>query len=195
MVRRHPLRAGDSLVLFPAATDVLYALGDRKVELRGGNHYIAPSAAVIGHVILDDEASVWFNASVRGDNDPIIIGARTNIQDGSVLHTDEGVRLTLGSEVTVGHQVMLHGCSVGDGSLIGIKSVVLNGAIIGRECLVGACTLIPEGKVIPDRSLVLGTPGKVVRTLNDDDAAKLRLIAAGYVSNARRYIAQLVESG
>ena len=195
MVRRHPFRDGDALVFITGSCDVLYALGDRRVELRGGNHYIAPSAAVIGNVILEDEASIWFNATVRGDNDPIIIGARSNIQDGSVLHTDEGVRLTLGSEVTVGHQVMLHGCTIGEGSLIGIKSVVLNGAIIGRECLVGACTLIPEGKVIPDRSLVLGIPGKVMRTLNDDDVAQLRLIAAGYVSNARRYIAQLVESG
>jgi carbonic anhydrase/acetyltransferase-like protein (isoleucine patch superfamily) len=174
---------------------VLYTLGDQRVELRGKNHYVAPNATVIGRVVLEDEASVWFNTTIRGDNDPIVIGARSNIQDGSVLHTDQGVLLTLGTEVSVGHQVMLHGCTVGDGSLIGIKAVVLNHAVIGRECLIGACSLIPEGKVIPDRSLVMGIPGKVVRTLTDEEAANLRLIAAGYVRNARRYLTQLTESG
>jgi len=131
---------------------MLYALGDRRVELRGRHHYIAPNASVIGTVVLEDEASVWFNTVVRGDNETIVIGPRTNIQDGSILHADEGVPLTVGPEVSVGHLVMLHGCTIGEGSLIGIQSVILNHAVIGRECLIGACTLIPEGKTIPDRS-------------------------------------------
>jgi carbonic anhydrase/acetyltransferase-like protein (isoleucine patch superfamily) len=174
---------------------MLYALGDRRVSLRGRNHYIAPNATVIGTVVLEDEASLWFNTVVRGDNETIVIGPRTNIQDGSILHTDEGVPLNIGPEVSVGHLVMLHGCTIGEGSLIGIQSVILNHAMIGRECLIGACTLIPEGKSIPDRSLVMGTPGKVVRTLTDEEVARLRWTAAHYVENARRYLAALTESG
>src|SRR5580765_4693018 len=138
---------------------MLYALGSRKVQLVGSGHYVAPNATVIGDVVLEDRVSVWFNVVIRGDNDTITIGADANIQDGSVLHTDAGVKLTLGPSVSVGHLVMLHGCTVGEGSLIGIKAVVLNHAVIGRECLIGANTLIPERKVIPDRSLVLGSPG------------------------------------
>ncbi len=125
----------------------------------------------------------------------IVIGARTNIQDGSILHADPGMPLTIGREVSVGHMVMLHGCTIGEGSLIGIQSVILNRAVIGRECLIGACSLIPEGKTIPDRSLVMGAPGKVVRTLTDDEVAGLRRTAALYVANARRYREQLLESG
>jgi carbonic anhydrase/acetyltransferase-like protein (isoleucine patch superfamily) len=173
---------------------MLYALGDRRVELRGRHHYIAPNASVIGTVVLEDEASVWFNTVVRGDNETIVIGPRTNIQDGSILHADEGVPLTVGPEVSVGHLVMLHGCTIGEGSLIGIQSVILNHAVIGRECLIGACTLIPEGKTIPDRSLVMGTPGKVVRTLTGEEVARLRWTAAHYVENARRYLEHLSES-
>jgi carbonic anhydrase/acetyltransferase-like protein (isoleucine patch superfamily) len=146
---------------------------------------------VIGDVILGDEASIWWNAVVRGDNDTITIGAGTNIQDGSVLHADEGVPLMLGDRVTVGHLVMLHGCTIGEESLIGIKSVILNRAVVGRHCIIGANSLIPEGKVIPDRSLVMGSPGKVVRQLSDEEVAKLRLAAQGYVDNARRYRAEL----
>ena len=146
---------------------------------------------MIGDVILGDEASVWWNAVVRGDNDTITIGAGSNIQDGSVLHADEGVPLTLGDRVTVGHLVMLHGCTIGEESLIGIKSVILNRAVIGRHCIIGANSLIPEGKVIPDRSLVMGSPGKVVRQLSDEEVAKLQLAAQGYVENARRYRAEL----
>ena len=131
----------------------------------------------------------------RGDVNRIEIGDDSNIQDGSVLHADAGVPLSVGPEVSVGHLVMLHGCTIGEGSLIGIQSVILNHAVIGRECLIGACTLIPEGKSIPDRSLVMGTPGKVVRTLTDDEVARLRWTAAHYVENARRYLAGLVESG
>jgi carbonic anhydrase/acetyltransferase-like protein (isoleucine patch superfamily) len=166
---------------------MLYDLADRRVQLRGGHHYIAPNATLIGDVILEDRASVWFNVVIRGDNDPICVGAHSNIQDGSVLHTDAGVPLTLGPSVSVGHLVMLHGCTIGEGSLVGIKAVILNHAVIGKECLIGANTLIPERKVIPDRSLVLGSPGKVVRTLTDEEVAGLYRIADHYVENAERY--------
>jgi len=166
---------------------MLYTLADRRVELRGSGHYIAPNASLIGRVILEDRASVWFNVVIRGDNDPIVIGARSNVQDGSILHTDDGIPLTLGEDVSVGHAVVLHGCTIGNGSLVGIKAVVLNRALVGRDCLIGAGALIPEGKIIPDRSLVLGVPGKVVRTLNDDEVRGLHDIAQHYVENARRY--------
>jgi carbonic anhydrase/acetyltransferase-like protein (isoleucine patch superfamily) len=166
---------------------MLYALGSRKVQLVGSGHYIAPNATIIGDVVLQSECSVWFNVVIRGDNDTITLGARSNIQDGSVLHTDPGIPLTLGASVSVGHLVMLHGCTIGEGSLIGIKSVILNGARIGRDCLVGANTLIGEGKTIPDRSLVLGSPGRVLRPLDDDEVAGLRRIADHYVANALRY--------
>jgi carbonic anhydrase/acetyltransferase-like protein (isoleucine patch superfamily) len=166
---------------------MLYALGSRKVQLIGSGHYVAPNATVIGDVVLESESSIWFNVVIRGDNDTITIGARSNIQDGSVLHTDAGVPLTLGPSVSVGHLVMLHGCTIGEGSLIGIKAVILNGARIGRDCLIGANTLIAEGKTIPDRSLVLGSPGRVMRALDDGEVAGIRAIADHYVDNARRY--------
>jgi carbonic anhydrase/acetyltransferase-like protein (isoleucine patch superfamily) len=172
----------------------IFTLGDRKPVL-GRDAWVAPNATVIGDVILGDQASIWWNAVVRGDNDTITIGAGSNIQDGSVLHADEGVPLTLGDRVTVGHLVMLHGCTIGEESLIGIKSVILNRAVIGRHCIIGANSLIPEGKVIPDRSLVMGSPGKVVRQLSDEEVAKLRLAAQGYVDNARRYRAELKPAG
>ena len=168
----------------------IYSLGDRKPVL-GRDSWVAPNATVIGDVILGDEASIWWNAVVRGDNDAITIGTGSNIQDGSVLHADEGVPLTLGARVTVGHLVMLHGCTVGEESLIGIKSVILNRAVIGRHCIIGANSLIPEGKVIPERSLVMGSPGKVVRQLTDEEVERLRLAAQGYVENVRRYRADL----
>ncbi|MFH1870612.1 MAG: gamma carbonic anhydrase family protein [Pseudomonadota bacterium] len=164
----------------------VYSLGERQPSL-GRDAWIAPNATVIGDVRLGDNASIWWNAVLRGDNDTITIGAGSNIQDGSVLHVDAGVPLTLGANVTVGHLVMLHGCSIGDESLIGIKSVILNNAQIGRHCIIGANSLIPEGKVIPERSLVMGSPGKVVRELTDEEVARLRLAAQGYVENARRY--------
>jgi carbonic anhydrase/acetyltransferase-like protein (isoleucine patch superfamily) len=167
---------------------MLLQLGDRRVQLRGRDHFVADNATLVGSVILEDQCSVWFNAVVRGDNEPITLGARSNVQDGSVLHTDEGVPLTLGPEVTVGHMVMLHGCRIGEGSLIGIKAVILNNAEIGRECLIGANALIVEGKKIPDRSLVLGSPGKIVRSLTDEEVARQRWIASHYVENARRYL-------
>jgi carbonic anhydrase/acetyltransferase-like protein (isoleucine patch superfamily) len=156
-----------------------------------GRFWVAPNAVVLGNVILEDEASVWFSAVVRGDNEEIRIGARSNIQDGSVLHTDPGFPLSVGPGCTIGHMVMLHGCTVGRASLIGIGSIILNGARIGEECLVGANTLIPEGKVIPPRSMVLGSPGKVVKELTDEDAARFAAAADRYVANWKRYAAGL----
>ena len=164
----------------------IYSIGDRQPIL-GRDVWIAPNATIIGDVRLGDNASVWWNAVLRGDNDTIAIGAGSNIQDGSVLHADAGVPLTLGANVTVGHLVMLHGCTVGDESLIGIKTVILNKAVIGRHCIIGANSLIPEGKVIPERSLVVGSPGKVVRQLSDEEVARLQRSAQGYVANAQRY--------
>ena len=164
----------------------LFRLGEKLPQL-GKNAWVAPNATVIGDIRLGANASIWWNATLRGDNDPIHIGENTNIQDGSVLHTDEGVPMHIGNNVTVGHLVMLHGCTVGDGSLIGIGSVILNRAVIGRHCIIGANSLIPEGKVIPERSLVMGSPGKVVRELTDEEVARLLLAAQGYVANARRY--------
>jgi carbonic anhydrase/acetyltransferase-like protein (isoleucine patch superfamily) len=172
----------------------IYSLGDRQPRL-GPDVWVAPNATVIGDVRLGDKASIWWNAVVRGDNDTITIGAASNIQDGSVLHVDAGVPLTIGANVTVGHLVMLHGCTIGDESLIGIKSVILNNAQIGRHCIIGANSLIPEGKVIPERSLVMGSPGKVVRQLSDEEIARLLLAAQGYVENARRYRAELKQEG
>ena len=171
----------------------LFKLGDKTPQV-GDNAWVAPNATVIGDVRLGDEASIWWNAVVRGDNDTITIGAGSNIQDGSVLHVDAGVPMILGANVTVGHLVMLHGCTIGEESLIGIKSVILNHAVIGRHCIIGANSLIPEGKVIPERSLVMGSPGKVVRQLSDDEVARLLLAAQGYVENARRYRAGLQQA-
>lgn len=165
---------------------MIYALGDHAPQLLGDN-YVAPNATVIGNVVLGRGTSVWWNVTIRGDNDAITLGENVNIQDGSVLHTDEGVKLTLANNVSVGHMAMLHGCTVGEGSLIGIKAVVLNRAQIGCDCLIGANSLIPEGKVIPDRSLVVGSPGRVVRQLTDDEVAMVRGIAQHYVDNAARY--------
>lgn len=170
----------------------VFRLGEKLPQLAAGV-WIAPNATVIGDVRLAANVSIWWNAVLRGDNDPITIGENSNIQDGSVLHTDAGVPLTIGRDVTVGHLVMLHGCTIGDGSLIGIKSVILNGAVIGKNCLIGANTLIPEGKVIPDRSLVMGSPGKVVRELSDEQIARIAHSAEHYVRNAERYRRQLAE--
>ena len=164
----------------------IYSIGDRQPSL-GRDVWIAPNATIIGDVRLGDNASIWWNAVLRGDNDTIAIGAGSNIQDGCVLHADAGVPLTLGAGVTVGHLVMLHGCTIGDQSLIGIKTVILNHAVIGRHCIIGANSLIPEGKVIPERSLVVGSPGKVVRELSDEEVARLQRSAQGYVANALRY--------
>ena len=166
---------------------MIYTLDERRVEYHGEDWFIADNATVIGSVILKQNASIWFNAVVRGDNDVITIGENSNVQDGAILHTDAGIQLTLGREVTVGHMVMLHGCTIGDNSLIGIKSVILNKAVIGKNCLIGANTLISEGKIIPDGSLVMGTPGKVVRELNDAEIQRLQTSATVYVKNFKRY--------
>jgi carbonic anhydrase/acetyltransferase-like protein (isoleucine patch superfamily) len=152
-----------------------------------GEYWIAPNAAVLGSVILKKNASIWFGAVLRGDNDPITVGENSNVQDNSVLHTDAGVPLTIGANVTIGHLVMLHGCTIGDNSLIGIGSIVLNGASIGRNCLIGAGSLITEGKVIPDNSMVMGSPAKVVREVSEKQALMLAGSAGHYVANWKRY--------
>ncbi|MDR2196022.1 MAG: gamma carbonic anhydrase family protein [Gallionellaceae bacterium] len=167
---------------------MLYDLADRKPELRGTHHFIAPDAAVIGSVILENNVSIWFNAVLRGDIEPIHIGENSNVQDGAVLHTDAGAPLVVGNNVTVGHKAVLHGCTVGDGSLIGINSVVLSRAVIGRNCLIGANALVTEGKVIPDNSLVLGAPGKVARALSAEEIAAMRENTAHYVENLQLYL-------
>ena len=151
------------------------------------NYWVAENATVLGNVTLGENASVWFNAVLRGDNDPIHIGDNTNIQDGSVLHTDIGCPLNIGRDVTVGHMVMLHGCTIGDESLIGIGATIMNKAEIGRNCIIGAHSLIPEGKVIPDNSLVMGAPGKIIKTLGSEQIAMLRGSAAVYVANWKRF--------
>jgi carbonic anhydrase/acetyltransferase-like protein (isoleucine patch superfamily) len=172
----------------------VYSLGAVSPQLPAGEEYwIAPNAAVMGNVILKKNASVWWGATLRGDNDPITIGENSNIQDGSVLHTDAGVPLTIGANVTVGHLVMLHGCEIGDNSLVGIGSVILNGAKIGRNCLIGANVLITEGKEIPDNSLVMGAPGKVIREVSEHQAMILVGSAHHYVENWKRYRRDLAE--
>lgn len=165
---------------------MIYKLGNATPEFRG-DYWIADSAVVLGKVVLENEASVWFNAVLRGDNDVITVGEGSNVQDGAVLHTDPGMPLIIGKGVTIGHKVMLHGCTIGDNSLIGINAVVLNGAKIGRNCLIGANALIPEGKEIPDGSLVMGSPGKVVRELDENAIKGLSMSAAGYVANYKRF--------
>jgi carbonic anhydrase/acetyltransferase-like protein (isoleucine patch superfamily) len=149
--------------------------------------WVADSAEVIGRVTLAENASVWYGAVLRGDNDSISVGRNSNVQDGSVLHTDLGVPLVIGDDVTVGHQVMLHGCSIGDGSLVGIGAVVLNRARIGRHCIVGAGALIPEGKEFPDGVLVVGTPARVVRELTPEQIDRLQMSATHYVAQQRRH--------
>ncbi len=165
---------------------MIYSLGDRTVETRG-DYWVADTASVIGSVVLENNASVWWGAVLRGDNALITVGEDSNVQDLSVLHTDPGFDLEIGRQVTVGHKVMLHGCRIGDGSLIGINSVILNGAKIGRGCLIGANSLITEGKEIPDGSLVMGSPAKVIRQLSAEQQAELLLSAARYVSNFKRF--------
>lgn len=166
----------------------VYSLDGKTPSLPSeGDYWIAPNAAVMGNVVLKKNASIWFNVTVRGDNDPIEIGENTNIQDGSVLHTDVGMPLIIGKNVTVGHMVMLHGCTIGDNSLIGIGSIILNGAKIGRNCLIGANSLITEGKEIPDNSMVMGAPGKVVREVSEAQIQMLTGSALHYVENWKRY--------
>lgn len=169
----------------------IFALGATAPQLPGEDWWIAPNAVVVGNVRLLKNASVWFGATIRGDNELITIGENSNIQDGSVLHTDPGAPLTIGTNVTVGHLVMLHGCTIGDNTLVGIGSVILNRARIGKNCLIGANTFIGEGKEIPDNSMVLGAPGRVIRQVDDAMAMVLAGSAAHYVENWRRYRAEL----
>jgi len=160
---------------------------DENTPKRHESAWVAESAAVIGNVVMAEGSSVWFGATVRGDNEPIKLGARSNIQDGAVCHSDPGSPLTIGEDVTVGHLAMIHGCTIGDGSLVGIGATVLNGAIIGENCLIGAHALVTEGKVIPDNSVVMGSPGKVVKTLTDVQAASVKMGAMVYVANSKRF--------
>lgn len=169
-----------------------YRLGDQEPTLPANDEYwVAPNACVIGKVILKSNASIWFGAVARGDTDPIEIGENSNVQDGCVLHADFGLPVKIGRDVTIGHMVMLHGCTIGDGSLIGIGATVLNGARIGRSCLVGARALVTEGKTFPDRSVLMGSPARVIRELSDEEAAGLAASAAHYVLNWKRFRAGL----
>ena len=167
-----------------------YALGEVAVSTAGDN-WICPNATVIGQVSLAAGASVWWNAVLRGDQEPIVVGENSNVQDGAVLHTDPGFPLTLGRNVTIGHMVTLHGCEIGDDDLIGIGAVVLNGAKIGRNCIVGAKALVPEGREIPDNSLVVGMPAKVVRETTEEQRGLIKWSWEEYVKNARRYRGEL----
>lgn len=169
---------------------MIYQLGNDKVRL-GNNTYVAPSAQVMGKVILQDNASVWFNAVIRGDCDLIEVGEGSNVQDGSVLHTDYGYPMQIGKGVTIGHKVMLHGCTIGDYSLIGINAVVLNGAKIGHHCVIGANALVTEGMEIPDYSVVMGSPAKIVKQVNEAQAVMLEKSSEHYQENAKRFEADL----
>ena len=162
-------------------------LGDKKLQTSGDDFWIAPSANVIGEVILAKDASVWFNAVLRADNEPIYVGQGSNLQDGAIIHTDPGFSCVIGEKVTVGHMAMLHGCNIGDGSLIGIGSVILNGAKIGKNCIIGSKALVTEGMEIPDGSMVLGIPGKVKKILNDEEQSVLSIGADHYVENYKKY--------
>ena len=166
---------------------MIISLSDKKLKTVGDDFYVAPNATVIGDVLLSKDASVWFNAILRGDNEPIIIGEGSNVQDGSIIHTDPGYKCVIGNYVTVGHMVMLHGCEIGHGSLIGIGSVILNGAKIGKNCIIGAKALITEGMEVPDGSMVLGMPGKIKKTLNNEEQELVSLGAHHYIENYKKY--------
>jgi carbonic anhydrase/acetyltransferase-like protein (isoleucine patch superfamily) len=168
----------------------LYALGEDSPVV-AASAYIAPNASVIGKVILAENATVWFGATLRGDNETITIGARSNVQDSAVMHTDPGFPLTIGADVSVGHQAMMHGCTVGEGTLIGIQAVVLNGAVIGKGCLVGAGALITERKVFPDGCLIIGAPAKAVRELTVEERENLLKVAANYAERGGYYRSRL----
>ena len=170
-----------------------YQLGDERVKLLGGGHFIAPNAAVIGNVTLHNNTSVWFSCVLRGDAERIEVGEGSNIQDGTVMHADPGFPMVVGKNVTVGHNAMLHGCSVGDGSLVGIGAIVLNGAVIGKGCLIGANALVTEGTEIPDGSLVLGSPAKIKSQLSEEQQQALMHNADHYMSNAARFNTGLAE--
>jgi carbonic anhydrase/acetyltransferase-like protein (isoleucine patch superfamily) len=168
----------------------LYRLGDDAPRVPG-SAYVAGGATVIGKVVLGEHVSVWPGAVIRGDNDWIKIGDGSNVQDNAVLHTDPGFPLTVGANVTIGHQAMLHGCTIADGCLIGIQAVVMNGAVIGKDCLIGAAALVPEGKIFPERKLIVGAPAKIVRDLSGDEIEKMHRAAPGYVRRQEMYKATL----
>lgn len=172
----------------------LYRLGEKAPSV-DPTAFVAAEATLVGDVRVGPQASVWFQAVARGDNEPIVIGAQANVQEGAVLHADPGFPLTIGERVTVGHQAMVHGCTIGEGSLIGIQAVVLNGAKIGKHCLVGAGAIVTERKEFPDRSLILGSPAKVVRQLTDEDVQRLERAAAGYVERAGVFATQMERVG
>lgn len=173
---------------------MVYSLEEHRPNIPS-SVYIAPGACVIGNVTIGVESSVWFNTVIRGDNAPIVIGDRSNVQDGSTLHVDFDAPMTIGDDVTIGHNVILHGCTIQKGSLIGMGAIVLNHAEIGEECLIAAGALIPEGKKLPPRSLVMGNPGRIVRELTEQDLNRIRLGAAHYVQQSRRYLAQGIGQG
>jgi carbonic anhydrase/acetyltransferase-like protein (isoleucine patch superfamily) len=174
----------------------LYALDGRgPVAPHADGAWLAPGARIIGNVTFGPQVSVWFNAIVRGDNEPIRIGARTNIQDGAVLHSDDGSPLLIGADCTIGHGAIVHGCTIGDGCLVGMGATILNGARLGGGSLVGANALVTEGKTFPERSLILGAPAKAIRRLDDEEVANLLGAAARYVENARRFAAGLIRIG
>jgi carbonic anhydrase/acetyltransferase-like protein (isoleucine patch superfamily) len=170
---------------------VIYSLGDKKIETSNDEYYVAPSACVIGNVRLGVGASVWFNCVIRGDSDWISIGDATNIQDGSIIHTDEGEPVTLGSRVSVGHRALLHGCTVGDSTLIANGAMILDRVSIGRHCLIAAGAMVPPGKIIPDGSVVMGMPGKIVREISDRDRAMIEEIADHYLARGGLYRREL----
>lgn len=164
----------------------LFSLGEFS-PVTGDDVWVAHNASVIGNVVLHAQSSVWYGAVIRGDNDTITVGARSNVQDGSILHTDPSIPLNIGAGVTIGHRVMLHGCTIGDNSLIGIGATILNGAVIGKNCIIGAHSLITEGKIIPDNSLVMGSPGKIIKEVSAPQIAMLQASAEIYVKNAARF--------
>ena len=171
-----------------------YRIGDKQPQV-AATAFVAKEATLVGEVIVGEQASVWFGASARGDNEPIHIGARSNVQEGAVLHADPGYPLTIGEQVTIGHQAMVHGCTIGDGALVGIQAIILNGAVIGAGCLVGAGAVVTERKVFPEKSLILGAPAKVVRQLSDEEVAGLRASADNYARRATQYRQELQAIG
>lgn len=171
----------------------VFALGDMHPQFPDGFFWVAPTAALIGRVVLGDDANIWFGAVLRGDNEPIMIGAGTNVQENCVLHTDPGYPLSIGPGCTIGHKAMLHGCIIGENSLIGMSATILNGAVIGKNCLIGAGALVTEGREIPDNSLVVGAPSKILRSLNEVQIEGLRTSAKNYVSKAQQFATDLKE--
>ncbi|NVP56048.1 gamma carbonic anhydrase family protein [Mycoplana rhizolycopersici] len=170
----------------------LYALGEHAPTLPDDDRYwVAPDAHVMGKVEIGPDVGIWFGATLRGDNEPIVLGARTNIQEGTIVHTDPGKPVQIGEGCTIGHGAIIHGCTIGNNSLVGMGATVLNGAVIGNNCLVGANALVTEGKVFPDNSLIVGSPARVVRTLDEEQIAGLRKSAEGYVRNWKRFKAEL----